>query len=93
MRSNLIPLIHSPLDAMDCVSQMPVILLPLHFDRDPNLRPPIPSCQRSVAIRTFITTDFMTGVPAIPGIDLPLEVSYSWSELCTETCITDSIFP
>ena len=55
------------------ISQMPVILLPLHFDRDPSTH--VPSCQRSVAIRTFITNDFMTGVPAEPGKDIPVQVS------------------
>ncbi|XP_071945731.1 GMP synthase [glutamine-hydrolyzing]-like [Antedon mediterranea] len=54
------------------ISQMPVILIPVHFDRDPVLRKP--SCQRSIVIRTFITNDFMTGVPAIPGKHLPEEV-------------------
>lgn len=51
---------------------MPVILIPIHFDRDPAIRGP--SCQRSVVLRPFKTQDFMTGMPAIPGIDLPLEV-------------------
>ena len=32
------------------------------------------SFQRSVVIRTFITQDFMTGVPAVPGTDLSAEV-------------------
>ncbi|KAJ8274199.1 hypothetical protein COCON_G00088240 [Conger conger] len=54
------------------VSQMPVILTPLHFDRDPLLKQP--SCQRSVVLRTFITSDFMTGVPATPGNHIPEEV-------------------
>ena len=54
---------------------MPVVLLPLHFDRDPLLRAAFPSCQRSVCIRTFITSDFMTGIPATPGKHLPLEAS------------------
>lgn len=62
-------------DCMSKVSQMPVILLPLHFDRDAALRGP--SCQRSIALRPFITQDFMTGVPAIPGVHLPLEVCVS----------------
>ncbi|XP_043219698.1 GMP synthase [glutamine-hydrolyzing]-like isoform X2 [Amphibalanus amphitrite] len=53
------------------ISQMPVVLLPLHFDRDATCHQP--SCQRSVVIRTFITHDFMTGVPATPGKQLPLE--------------------
>lgn len=52
---------------------MPVVLLPVHFDRDQALR--IPSCQRSVVLRPFCTHDFMTGVPAIPGKQLPIDVS------------------
>lgn len=53
---------------------MPVVLIPIHFDRDPANR--IPSCQRSVVLRPFITSDFMTGVPVIPGSDaLPMPVS------------------
>ncbi|XP_014276827.1 GMP synthase [glutamine-hydrolyzing] isoform X1 [Halyomorpha halys] len=59
-------------DCMSKISQMPVILLPLHFDRDAALR--APSCQRSVVLRPFITQDFMTGIPAIPGIHLPVDV-------------------
>ncbi|XP_053691351.1 GMP synthase [glutamine-hydrolyzing] isoform X2 [Sabethes cyaneus] len=55
------------------ISQMPVVLIPVHFDRDP--APKTPSCQRSVVLRPFITNDFMTGVPAVPGSDrLPLPV-------------------
>ncbi|KAL9928286.1 GMP synthase burgundy isoform 1-T1 [Glossina fuscipes fuscipes] len=55
------------------ISQMPVILIPVHFDRDPTNR--TPSCSRSIVLRPFITSDFMTGVPAIPGSsDLPLHV-------------------
>ncbi|XP_052285932.1 GMP synthase [glutamine-hydrolyzing]-like isoform X2 [Dreissena polymorpha] len=59
----------------DCVhklSQMPIVLVPLHFDRDPTQHQP--SCQRSVVIRTFMTHDFMTGVPAQPEKHLPLAV-------------------
>ncbi|KAL1122107.1 hypothetical protein AAG570_003513 [Ranatra chinensis] len=59
-------------DCMSKVSQMPVILLPLHFDRDAALR--APSCQRSIVLRPFITQDFMTGVPAIPGVHLSNDV-------------------
>ncbi|KAM7439597.1 hypothetical protein ABFA07_011051 [Porites harrisoni] len=54
------------------ISQMPIVLIPVHFDRDPIDH--IPSCQRSVVIRTFITNDFMTGVPATPGKHIPIEV-------------------
>ncbi len=53
---------------------MPVVLIPIHFDRDPHQRPFTPSCQRSVVIRTFISSDFMTGVPATPGKHLAVEV-------------------
>jgi len=56
-------------DKMKCVSQMPIILVPLHFDRDPRMR--LPSCQRSIVIRTFVTNDFMTGIPATPGKEIP----------------------
>ncbi|MDO8429050.1 MAG: glutamine-hydrolyzing GMP synthase [Candidatus Daviesbacteria bacterium] len=46
------------------LSQVPVVSFPINFGR---------SGDRSIAIRTFITNDFMTGVPAIPGIDIPEE--------------------
>uniref|UniRef100_A0A8D2MYU0 GMP synthase (glutamine-hydrolyzing) n=1 Tax=Zonotrichia albicollis TaxID=44394 RepID=A0A8D2MYU0_ZONAL len=54
------------------ISQMPIILTPLHFDRDPLQKQP--SCQRSVVIRPFITSDFMTGIAATPGAEVPEEV-------------------
>lgn len=54
------------------ISQMPIILVPLHFDRDPLSHQP--SCQRSIVIRPFITSDFMTGIAAVPGKHLPEEV-------------------
>ncbi|GFY49701.1 GMP synthase [Trichonephila inaurata madagascariensis] len=57
---------------MSSISQMPIVLIPIHFDRDVVSRNP--SCQRSAVIRTFITHDFMTGIPATPNKDLPLEV-------------------
>lgn len=56
------------------VSQMPVIVIPLHLDRNPESYEP--SSRRSIVIRTFITSDFMTGVPAVPGQDLPEEVVF-----------------
>ncbi|KAL9971293.1 hypothetical protein ACROYT_G023801 [Oculina patagonica] len=59
-------------DVVDRLSQMPIVLIPIHFDRDPIDH--IPSCQRSVVIRTFITSDFMTGIAATPGKQLPIEV-------------------
>ncbi|XP_043252177.1 GMP synthase [glutamine-hydrolyzing] [Colletes gigas] len=57
---------------MEAISQMPVVLIPLHFERDAASR--IPSCQRSVVLRPFCTNDFMTGTPAIPGKELPMHV-------------------
>lgn len=64
------------------ISQMPVVLIPVHFDRSQLER--VPSCCRSVVIRPFITQDFMTGVPAIPGKDLSIElVSKMVSEIGT----------
>lgn len=54
------------------ISQLPVVLIPIHFERPPFAK--APSCQRSVVLRPFITKDFMTGVPAYPGKDFPLEV-------------------
>lgn len=64
------------------VAQMPVILIPIHFDRDPVMSSKEPSCQRSIVIRTFITEDFMTGVPAIPDKHIPFAVS-SFISRCT----------
>jgi len=46
------------------LSQVPVILFPVNFGK---------KGERSIAIRTFITNDFMTGVPAIPGVDIPIK--------------------
>jgi GMP synthase (glutamine-hydrolysing) len=54
------------------ISQMPLVLIPIHFDRSHIER--TTSFQRSVVIRTFMTHDFMTGVPAIPGTDISMEV-------------------
>lgn len=54
------------------LSQMPLVLIPIHFDRNPIEK--VTSFQRSVVIRTFLTQDFMTGVPAVPGKDISFEV-------------------
>ena len=34
----------------------------------------VPSCCRSVVIRPSLTHDFMTGVPAVPGKDLSIDL-------------------
>lgn len=54
---------------MDRVQQMPVVMVPVHFDRDPNDRKQ--PCLRSFVLRPFLTSDFMTGLAALPGRDLP----------------------
>lgn len=51
------------------VLQVPVILFPVDFDSNSNA----PTSKRSIAIRTFVTSDFMTGVPAVPGQLMPVE--------------------
>jgi len=48
------------------LSQVPIILFPVTFGKT--------GASHSVSIRTFITNDFMTGRPAVPGMDLPVEV-------------------
>ncbi|XP_047992162.1 GMP synthase [glutamine-hydrolyzing] isoform X1 [Leguminivora glycinivorella] len=59
--------------ALSRIAQMPVVLIPVHFDRDAATR--APSCQRSVVLRPFVTSDFMTGVAALPGSDaMPQDV-------------------
>lgn len=45
-------------------SQVPVILLPISFGKG----------SRSIVIRPFITNDFMTGKPAIPGRDVSIKL-------------------
>lgn len=47
------------------LSQVPVVLVPVSVDKEGS---------RCIVIRTFITNDFMTGVPAVPGIDIEEEV-------------------
>jgi len=54
------------------LSQMPLVLIPVHFDRSAIEK--VASFRRSVVIRTFVTQDFMTGVPALPGRDLSLDI-------------------
>ena len=56
---------------------MPVVMLPLHFDRDAMTREP--SCQRCIVLRPFITNDFMTGIPAVPGKHLPEDAVFEIS--------------
>ncbi|KAE9420905.1 hypothetical protein Angca_004007 [Angiostrongylus cantonensis] len=55
-------------DLSQKVQQMPVVMIPIHFDRPPT---EINSYKRSFVLRPFITTDFMTGLAALPGRDIP----------------------
>lgn len=50
------------------LSQVPVILFPIDFAEEEDA-PATSQGRRSICIRTFITNDFMTGVPALPSID------------------------
>ncbi|KJH52593.1 GMP synthase domain protein [Dictyocaulus viviparus] len=50
------------------IQQMPVVMIPIHFDRSPA---EINSYKRSFVLRPFITSDFMTGMAALPGRDIP----------------------
>ena len=62
---------------MGKLSQMPVVLIPVHFDRDtaPSIMR-MPSVLRSVVLRPFVTNDFMTGVAATPAVHIPIEVHF-----------------
>ena len=49
--------------AYNAISQMPVVLIPIEFDSQNDMQ----STRHSVVLRTFLTKDFMTGRPAVPG--------------------------
>jgi GMP synthase (glutamine-hydrolysing) len=59
-------------NTMSKLSQMPVIIIPIHFDRDPVKN--IHSSKRSIVIRPFITNDFMTGIAATPNVHFSAQV-------------------
>lgn len=52
-------------DLVKTLSQVPVILFPIDFSQEGEDN----TGKRSICLRTFITNDFMTGVPALPAID------------------------
>jgi len=58
-------------DLISKISQVPVILFPQNFGIENG---------RSVCIRTFLTNDFMTGVPAVVGKELPENILNSMVE-------------
>lgn len=51
-------------DLQKTLSQVPVVSFPVQFGIPGN---------RSIGIRAFLSHDFMTGRPAIPGVDIPEE--------------------
>jgi len=51
-------------DLLRSLAQVPVVLFPVGFGKTDG---------RSIGIRAFITRDFMTGSPALPGRDIPFE--------------------
>jgi GMP synthase (glutamine-hydrolysing) len=51
-------------DLSRAISQVPVVLFPVPFGVKGN---------RSIGIRTIITRDFMTGIPALPGKHIPVD--------------------
>lgn len=62
------------------LSQVPVISFPVDFDNEngaAEVLGAVTSPRRSIAIRTFITNDFMTGVPAVPGKEIPEQVLFN----------------
>jgi GMP synthase (glutamine-hydrolysing) len=61
-------------DLLRKLSQVPVVLFPANFGS---------MGDRSIAIRTFMTNDFMTGRPAVPEIDIPIKALH---EMVTKIC-------
>eukprot|EP00730_Choanoeca_flexa_P019431 TRINITY_DN9491_c0_g1_i2.p1 TRINITY_DN9491_c0_g1~~TRINITY_DN9491_c0_g1_i2.p1 ORF type:complete len:678 (+),score=189.18 TRINITY_DN9491_c0_g1_i2:35-2035(+) len=66
------------------ISQVPVVSVPVDVDEQAS------SSKRCIAIRTFLTSDFMTGRPAVPGVEVgtgimivgEIQVGCALSELC-----------
>ncbi|KAK4469139.1 hypothetical protein MN116_006722 [Schistosoma mekongi] len=69
---------------MNSVDQMPVVLIPIHFDRDPSQVVSIPSILRSVVIRPVKTADFMTCIAAVPSVHIPEDVVYKMQKAAEE---------
>eukprot|EP01083_Nonionella_stella_P079708 218812_1 len=64
-------------DLLESLSQVPVILFPADFGVKGS---------RGICIRTFITNDFMTGVPAIPGKTIPEEAVVKMVDEVLKSC-------
>lgn len=59
-------------DAYNSISQMPVVLIPIEFEGEKQM--PGQRSNHSIVLRTFVTKDFMTGKPAVPGETFPAEM-------------------
>ncbi|CAH8493538.1 unnamed protein product [Heterobilharzia americana] len=69
---------------MNKIDQMPIVLIPIHFDRDPSQVVSIPSILRSIVLRPVKSADFMTCVAAVPGVHIPEEVVYKMQKAAEE---------
>jgi hypothetical protein len=76
--AGLIRLCHLP-------QSMAVVLISIHFDHDQVSR--IPSCHRLLVLRPFYSHDFVTGVPAIPGRELSVDVSSTRVTISVYICM------
>ncbi|RLG14234.1 MAG: glutamine-hydrolyzing GMP synthase [Candidatus Nanohalarchaeota archaeon] len=75
-------------NAVKKTAQVPVILIPVSLGREK---------KRSIAIRPFITNDFMTGVPAFPREDIPIEclnnIAKEILDECNIGCVVYDLTP
>uniref|UniRef100_A0A915J1D4 GMP synthase (glutamine-hydrolyzing) n=1 Tax=Romanomermis culicivorax TaxID=13658 RepID=A0A915J1D4_ROMCU len=70
------------------ISQMPVVMLPVHFDRPPN-HPDHPSVRRSICLRPFSTRDFMTGSAIQPSSSRSSLISQKFVTTVTEQLLRE----
>lgn len=69
------------------LSQVPIILIPVDLDNHYNNNYQNNNInKRSIVIRPFLTKDFMTGVPAIPGKD----IDFAFIQICIDSIINNN---
>ncbi|CAB3404160.1 unnamed protein product [Caenorhabditis bovis] len=68
------------------VQQMPVVMIPVDFDRDETMPN---SFKHSFVLRPFITSDFMTGIAAVPGVHIPEQTIFEM-EAAIRQCVNTS---
>jgi GMP synthase (glutamine-hydrolysing) len=73
------------------LSQVPVILFPIDFQED-GTSSEDNAGKRSICIRTFVTNDFMTGVPALPVDELE-EATGEHAHLTSKPIVSDAQVP